>query len=135
MLVQENETRSRQRTATIHREHTAKNTTNVFINPNNLNVLGFKHLVDIEGVTGSIPVAPTIQSHQTADFQAGVKQADSVGISAHFILPFRSLVAVAVSQADSSVAVSASKNSVPRAGGIAAGLGPLAAKNNGSLGS
>jgi hypothetical protein len=44
----------------IRREQTAKNTTNVFGNPNKLNVLGFKHLVDIEGVTGSIPVAPTI---------------------------------------------------------------------------
>jgi hypothetical protein len=46
----------------IRREQTAKNTTNVFGNPNKLNVLGFKYLVDIEGVTGSIPVAPTIQS-------------------------------------------------------------------------
>jgi hypothetical protein len=36
--------------------------TNVFGNPNKLNVLGLKHLVDIEGVTGSIPVAPTTQS-------------------------------------------------------------------------
>jgi hypothetical protein len=29
--------------------------------------LGFKHLVDIEGVTGSIPVAPTTQSSRTAE--------------------------------------------------------------------
>jgi hypothetical protein len=26
-----------------------------------------EHLVDIEGVTGSIPVAPTIQSYETAN--------------------------------------------------------------------
>ena len=44
----------------IRREQTAKNTTNVFGNPNKLNVLGFKHLVDIEGVTGSIPVAHSV---------------------------------------------------------------------------
>jgi hypothetical protein len=60
--LHENETRSRQRTATIRREQTAKNTKNAFKNSNNLNVLGFKHLVDIEGVTSSIPVAPTTQS-------------------------------------------------------------------------
>jgi hypothetical protein len=59
---------ARQRTATIRREQTAKNATNVFRNSNNPNALGFKHLVDIERVTGSIPVAPTIQSHQTTDF-------------------------------------------------------------------
>ena len=28
----------------------------------------------MEGVTGSIPVAPTIQSHQTPDFQPESKQ-------------------------------------------------------------
>jgi hypothetical protein len=34
------------------------------------------------GVIGSIPVEPTIQSHQTADFQAESKWAVSAGISA-----------------------------------------------------
>jgi hypothetical protein len=47
-----NEKCPRQRTATIRREQTGKNATNVFENSNNLNELGFKHLVDIEGVTG-----------------------------------------------------------------------------------
>jgi hypothetical protein len=51
----ENEKRLRQRTATIRREQTEKNATNKFEKSNYLNVLGFKHLVDIEGVTGSIP--------------------------------------------------------------------------------
>jgi hypothetical protein len=32
-----------------------------------------EHLVDIEGVTGSIPVAPTIQSPQTARFRYDAK--------------------------------------------------------------
>ena len=51
--------------------------------------------------TGSYLTAhTTIQSYQTAHFQACVKQADSVRISAHFILPFRSLVIVAVSWPD-----------------------------------
>jgi hypothetical protein len=77
-----------------------------------------EHLVDIEGVTGSIPVAPTIQSRQTADFGADFKEAVSVGISAHFIPPCRSLVAAAVSRADFGVPVSAFKNSVPRAAGL-----------------
>jgi hypothetical protein len=65
-VASENERRSRQRTATIHREQTAKNATNAFKNSNNPNVLGFKHLVDIEGVTGSIPVAPTININDLA---------------------------------------------------------------------
>jgi hypothetical protein len=51
-------------------------------------------------VPSSSPTVSTTQSPQTADFQAGVKQAVSVGISAHFSLPFRSLVTVAVSRAD-----------------------------------
>ena len=45
----ENEKRLRQRTATIRREQTEKNATNKFEKSNYLNVLGFKHLVDIEG--------------------------------------------------------------------------------------
>jgi hypothetical protein len=36
-------------TATIRREQTEKNATNDFEKSNYLNVLGFKHLVDIEG--------------------------------------------------------------------------------------
>src|SRR4051794_31363380 len=35
-----------------------------------------EHLVDIEGVTGSIPVAPTSQSSQTAEIVVDRKQAD-----------------------------------------------------------
>jgi len=50
-----NEKRPRQRTATIRREQNKKNATNDFEKYNYLNVLDFKHLVDIEGVTGSIP--------------------------------------------------------------------------------
>jgi hypothetical protein len=51
--------------------------------------------------TGShLTAHTTIQSHQTADFQADLKQAVSVGIAGYFILPFRSLVPVAVSRAD-----------------------------------
>jgi hypothetical protein len=69
LAASENKKHLRQRTATIRREQTAKNATNLFRNSNNPNELGFKHLVDIEGVTGSIPVAPTIQSPQTARFQ------------------------------------------------------------------
>jgi hypothetical protein len=53
-MSSENEMRPRQRTATIRREQTEKNATNDFEKSNYLNVLGFKHLVDIEGVTGSI---------------------------------------------------------------------------------
>jgi hypothetical protein len=41
----------------VHRP--GRTSTSVCRNTNNLNGLGFKHLVDIEGVTGSIPVAPT----------------------------------------------------------------------------
>jgi hypothetical protein len=51
---------ARQRYGVNKRRKTA---TNAFVKSNNINILGFKHLVDIEGVTGSIPVAPTIQSH------------------------------------------------------------------------
>src|ERR1019366_1995417 len=62
-----------------------------------------EHLVDIEGVTGSIPVAPTIQSHQTADFQAESKQAVSAGIFAGIVRLFRSPVTLPVSQAEFSL--------------------------------
>jgi hypothetical protein len=67
-----------------------------------------------EGVTGSIPVAPTIQSPRTADFQAGSKRAVSVGIFAGTVPLFRSPATLAPSQADFWPPVSASKNSVPR---------------------
>jgi hypothetical protein len=40
-------------------------------------------------VPGSSPGAPTIQFHQTADFQAESKQAVSVGIFAGIILLFQ----------------------------------------------
>src|ERR1019366_1507982 len=39
-----------------------------------------EHLVDIEGVTGSIPVAPTIQSSRTAETVVDRKEAVSAGI-------------------------------------------------------
>jgi hypothetical protein len=42
----------------------------------------------------------TIQSHQTAGFKANLKQAVSAGIFAGFVLPSRSPVTRAVSQAD-----------------------------------
>jgi hypothetical protein len=38
-----------------------------------------EHLVDIEGVTGSIPVAPTIQSSRTAETVLDRKEAVSAG--------------------------------------------------------
>jgi hypothetical protein len=55
LAASENKKHLRQRTATIRHEQTAKNATNLFRNSNNPNELGFKHLVDIEGVTGSTP--------------------------------------------------------------------------------
>ncbi len=51
-------------------------------------------------VPGSSPGAPTIQSFQTADLRVGSKEAVSVGIFAGIIPLFRSLVILAVSQAD-----------------------------------
>jgi hypothetical protein len=57
LAASENNKHLRQRTATIRREQTEKNATDDFEKSNYLNVLGFKQLVDIEGVTGSIPVA------------------------------------------------------------------------------
>jgi hypothetical protein len=45
----------------------------------------------------------TIQSYQTADFQAEKKQAVSVGIFAGIVLFFQSPVTLAVSQADFSL--------------------------------
>jgi hypothetical protein len=68
------------------------------------------------GVGSSVSSSPTIQSYQTADFQAGVKQADSVGISAHSILPFRSLVTVAFFQPDFGVPSLHRKIPFPAAG-------------------
>jgi hypothetical protein len=53
---------------------------NVFKKSNKINLLGFEHLVDIEGVTGSIPVAPTIQSSRTAETVLDRKEAVSAGI-------------------------------------------------------
>src|SRR6202043_3157156 len=79
----------------------------------------------IEGVTGSIPVAPTIQSPRTADFQAGSKRAVSVGIFAGIVPLFRSPVTLEVSQADFWHPVSASKNSVPRGRVLTANAGRL----------
>jgi hypothetical protein len=46
---------------------------------------------------GSIPITPTIQSLQTADFPAGLNEADSGGISAGIVPAFRSPVTAAVS--------------------------------------
>jgi hypothetical protein len=46
---------------------------NVFEKINKLNRLVFDSLVDIEGVTGSIPVAPTTQPSQTPRFRQGAK--------------------------------------------------------------
>jgi hypothetical protein len=68
---------ARQRYGVNKRRRTSSS---VFRNSNNLNALDFKHLVDIEGVTGSIPVAPTIQSSRTAETVADQKQAVSAGI-------------------------------------------------------
>ena len=45
--------------------------------PNAFGHLGFKHLVDIEGVTGSIPVAPTIQFHRSGYFSVRFGQASA----------------------------------------------------------
>lgn len=56
----------------------------------------------------------TIQSSQTADFQADPKPGASAGIFAGVALLFPSLETFAVSQAKYPPPVSASKNSVPR---------------------
>ena len=52
------------------------------------------------GVGSSVPSVSTIQSFQTTDLRAGSKEAISVGIFAGIIPLFRSLVILAVSQAD-----------------------------------
>jgi hypothetical protein len=52
-------------------------------------------------VTSLCPTASTIQSFQTADLRVGSKEAVSAGIFAGIIPLFRSLVILAVSQADS----------------------------------
>jgi hypothetical protein len=59
-----------------------------------------EHNLDMVGITGSIPVVPTIQSPETSDFQAGSKQAVSAGIFAVIVPLFRSPVTLAVSQPD-----------------------------------
>jgi hypothetical protein len=75
-----------------------------------------EHYLDMVGVTGSIPVAPTIQSFQTADLRAGSKDAVSVGIFAGIIPLVRSLVTLAVSQADFSLPFLHPKIPFPAAG-------------------
>jgi hypothetical protein len=55
------------------------------------------------GVTGSIPVVPTIQSYETANPCADSGWAASVGIFAGIVPLFRSPVTLAVSQADFSL--------------------------------
>jgi hypothetical protein len=80
-----------------------------------------------------VQIISTIQSYQNADFQADAKQADSVGISAHFILPFRSLVTVAVSRADFGVPSLHAKIPFPAAG-LRRARAVWQTTNNGSLG-
>ena len=55
------------------------------------------------GVGSSVPSSSTIQSHQTADFQAESKQAVSAGIFAGIVRLFRSPVTLPVSQAEFSL--------------------------------
>jgi hypothetical protein len=55
------------------------------------------------GAASSNHTISTIQSFQTADFHAGSKEAVSVGIFAGIVPLFRSLVTLAVSQADFSL--------------------------------
>ena len=52
------------------------------------------------GAGSSIQIVSTIQSFQTADLRVGSKEAVSAGIFAGIIPLFRSLVTLAVSQAD-----------------------------------
>ena len=68
------------------------------------------------GAASSNHTISTIQSFQTADLRAGSKEAVSVGIFAGIIPLFRSLVTLAVSQADFWPPVSASKIPFPAAG-------------------
>ena len=56
---------------------------------------------DCVGAASSNHTISTIQSFQTTDLRAGSKEAISVGIFAGIIPLFRSLVILAVSQADS----------------------------------
>ena len=72
-----------------------------------------EHLVDIEGVTGSIPVAPTTQSFRTKVLRVESGQAVFAGFSATGLGPFSSLRVFAVSGRDFRGPVSASENSVP----------------------
>jgi hypothetical protein len=67
--------------------------------------------------TGSYMTAhTTTQSDQTADFQADVKQAYSVGILGYFVPPLRSLAAVAVFRPDFGVPSLHAKIPFPAAG-------------------
>src|SRR5258707_13701928 len=68
------------------------------------------------GVGSSVPSVSTIQSFQTADLRAGSKEAVSVGIFAGIIPLFRSLVTLAVSQADFSLPSLHPKTPFPAAG-------------------
>ena len=55
------------------------------------------------GQLGSIPITPTIQSFQTADFRADSKEAVSVGIFAGIVALVRSPVTLSVFHADMSI--------------------------------
>src|SRR5450432_1617257 len=57
--------------------------TDVFRKANKLNSLGFDSLVDIEGVTGSIPVAPTILRSRATARQAPSLPKHSSKASSH----------------------------------------------------
>jgi hypothetical protein len=68
------------------------------------------------GVGSSVPSVSTIQSFQTTDLRAGSKEAVSVEIFASIIPLFRSLAALAVSQADFSLPSLHPKIPFPAAG-------------------
>ena len=68
------------------------------------------------GVGSLVPSVSTIQSFQTADLSAGSKGAVSVGIFVGIIPRFRSLVTLAVSQADFSLPSLHPKIPFPAAG-------------------
>jgi hypothetical protein len=73
------------------------------------------------GVGSSVHSSPTIQSHQTADFQAKSKQAVYVGIYAGIVLLFQSPVTIWSLSGRFEPPVSASKNSLPRGRAATAG--------------
>jgi hypothetical protein len=68
------------------------------------------------GVGSLVPSVSTIQFLRTADFQADSKRAVSVGIFAGIVPLFRSLVTLAVSQADFSLPSLHPKIPFPRGG-------------------